>query len=361
MAHITRKYPLEKLHQNVLAWLPVITLHILHMQAWVRRVWAAMINEQAHHGAGLLLSGDSLRCQSPLAMAVGGSDRAMIVQKLHEWIEYNRTEGHTDKKRDGVWWTYNSYADWSRAHFGWLSDDAIGRHVRALEKMGVIRTRQMKKRDRSKWYTIEYGKLNALLKDLKTTAALNLHPAKTHSHRANLNSHHANSHDDSSSKPIKKTKAVTQEKTTPLPASDAARLETAALTEQTQNADSDSHAIIGQDVIGQREETGDSDFVETTPPSSATPPIDEAARDTWALASDQLSLKSPEFKRWLKESALRNYQCIDGTAIYTVIVPNVHAQDQMQHRYYRNIEREFSWRHSGPVKIEFEVDACHTT
>jgi hypothetical protein len=369
MTHDALKQPLGKSQENVLAWLPVISLFILRAQAWARRVWAAMINETPHHGAGLLMSGDSLQGQRSLAKVLGGDmEKAMIVQKLHEWLEFNKAEGNFKNKRDGCWWTYNSYVDWCKEHFDWMSDDKFGRHIRALEKLGVIRTRQMKTRDRKKWYTVDYGKLHSLARTAGESLALM--PARVrrdrstpNAHRAPVNSHRADLHDDSSSKPIKKTNAVTQEKITPPHTPDAARLEPLTLTEESKGADSDSHASGAAEVIGQREEMGGSDLVETTPPGSEAPPIDPAVANVWAMAHNQMChiLGKADPALHLKETALRGHRCVAGVDTYTIAVKNAYAQDQLQHRYYRNVERFFTGVSDQPVKIEFEVDTCHTT
>jgi hypothetical protein len=360
MTHITLKQPLEKLHSNVLSWLAGITLHILRLQAWARRVWAAVINETPHHGAALLMAGDSLQGQRSLAKVLGGDmEKAMIVQKLHEWLEFNKAEGNYKNKRDGCWWTYNSYVDWCKNHFDWLSNDKFGRHIRALEKLGVIRTQQMKKRDRSKWYTVDYGRLHTLARAAGETLALmparvRRERAPINSHHAPVNSHHADLHDDSSSNAIKKTNALTQDTERGATRRLSEILTERALTEAA--PDSDSHTEVAA-IVGQSKGTGDSDFVGSTPPSSAPPPIDEKAAKTWDTAYHQLSilLDRPSFDMWLKGAQLRAYRCVEGVDTYTVSVINAHAQDLLQHRYYRNIQRVVAGMGNTPVEIEFEV------
>lgn len=126
--------------------------------------WKVLCGE-AHHGGALLLPGeDSLRGQARLAQALGGMDRALIIQKMHEWIEYNR-------KNAGVASTYNGYSEWCQGHFGWLSEAAMGRHVRALEALGVLSASQTGRADRRKTYRINYPALRALVNGARDQCA----------------------------------------------------------------------------------------------------------------------------------------------------------------------------------------------
>lgn len=372
MTHIAIKYPLEKLQSSVLIWLQAVTLRFVLMQAWARRVWAAMINETTHHGGGLLLNGDSLRCQSSLAVVLGGSDHALILQKLHEWIEYNRTEGHTRNKRNGAWWTYNSYTSWRDEHFGWLSDDAIGRRVRDLEKLGVIRTQQLKRGDRRKWYTIDYARLNALLKDAKINAAMTLAPVKARRKAASLNEdaatandHAANSHDDSSSESQAfKPNVVTQSSTNGPSAKDTA----GAARKANDGLEADAptvadFATVEADFTTQ--DTPDGGHQDSPIPRSEAPltqadaitkrPMDPV--EIWETARHQLKLMWDEasYTQWLKPATFKGYALVDGVGIYRVRVPSEHAKDQLQHRYYRKVENIFRGLQHGPVSIRFEV------
>lgn len=361
MTHIAIKYPLEKLQSSVLIWLQAVTLRFVLMQAWARRVWAAMINETTHHGGGLLLNGDSLRCQSSLAVVLGGSDHALILQKLHEWIEYNRTEGHTRNKRNGAWWTYNSYTSWRDEHFGWLSDDAIGRRVRDLEKLGVIRTQQLKRGDRRKWYTIDYARLNALLKDAKINAAMTLAPVKARRKAASLNEdaatandHAANSHDDSSSESQAfKPNVVTQSSTNGPSAKDTA----GAARKANDGLEADAPTVADFATVEADFTTQDTPDGEHQDSPSPVPLAPSQNIGVWKTAYSQLSLlfDRASFDMWLKAATLRSYQRIDGTDIYTISVKTDHAKEQLQYRYYRKIQRTFEGLGNVPVKINFEV------
>jgi len=75
--------------------------------------------------------------------------------------------------------------------------------------------------------------------------------------------------------------------------------------------------------------------------------------EVWNTAHHQLSLlfDRPSFDMWLKNAVLMHYQ--DG--VYEVGVPTAHAQDMLQHRYYRKVQRVFEGLQNEPVQIRFVV------
>jgi hypothetical protein len=60
--------------------------------------------------------------------------------------------------RDGAWWVYNTYQDWQNDNFPFWSVATIQRTVSSLEKKGLLKSGRLSetKRDRKKWYTIDY-------------------------------------------------------------------------------------------------------------------------------------------------------------------------------------------------------------
>jgi hypothetical protein len=63
----------------------------------------------------------------------------------------------------GKQWAYNSYAGWQTNHLPFLSVGAIRRTILSLESQGILIGKQLSsdKRDRTKWYTINYKSLEA--------------------------------------------------------------------------------------------------------------------------------------------------------------------------------------------------------
>ena len=103
----------------------------------------------------LLINEPPLQALPSLACLVG-INGAIILQQVHYWIQVSehRIEGYT--------WIYNSYDKWAK-QFKWLKPHAIQWHIRALEKSGYLISQQFKykTRNNTKWYRIDYEKLDA--------------------------------------------------------------------------------------------------------------------------------------------------------------------------------------------------------
>lgn len=106
----------------------------------------------------LLLNEHPLIVLPSLAKALDSSDKAIILQQIHYWISDHRAPLHNGKR-----WHYASYAQWLE-QFPWLSKITLGRHMRWLQEQGLIECEQprTKEGDRTKWYTINYEKLESL-------------------------------------------------------------------------------------------------------------------------------------------------------------------------------------------------------
>lgn len=89
-----------------------------------------------------------------LAEMLGSSDRALLLQQIHYWIEKSGIE------HDGRKWVFNSVATWHK-QFSWISENTIRNIFENLEKQGILLTANYNKLklDRTKWYTIDYDHL----------------------------------------------------------------------------------------------------------------------------------------------------------------------------------------------------------
>jgi len=87
-----------------------------------------------------------------------GLDKAVFVQKLHYWL--NTESGVIIERRRWVW---NTYEQWHKQS-PWWSAMTIRRMIKDLEGLGVVVSVELNgdKGDHTKWYTIDYGKLNEL-------------------------------------------------------------------------------------------------------------------------------------------------------------------------------------------------------
>lgn len=106
----------------------------------------------------LLINESPLVVSPSLAVALGNINEAIILQQLQYWLTRSKKTYNNRK------WIYNPVRDWQK-QFPWLSKTAITNRLNSLEEKGIIITANLNKRrfDRTKWYSIDYDKLNALI------------------------------------------------------------------------------------------------------------------------------------------------------------------------------------------------------
>ncbi len=86
-----------------------------------------------------------------------GINEAVVLQQIHYWIT---SSTHVIEGRK---WIYNTYKDWQKQLPFW-SESTIKRAIRSLEDQGYLRSGNFNqlKIDKTKWYTIDYERLEAL-------------------------------------------------------------------------------------------------------------------------------------------------------------------------------------------------------
>jgi hypothetical protein len=87
-----------------------------------------------------------------------GLNEAIVVQQIHYWLQ------NKPNIRDGIRWTYNTYEGWAK-QFPWWSESTVKRTIKKLESDGLLITTanyNKMKIDNTKWYSINYDKLNEL-------------------------------------------------------------------------------------------------------------------------------------------------------------------------------------------------------
>lgn len=86
-----------------------------------------------------------------------GLNEAVLLQQIHFWLKMSRN------KKEGRTWVYNTYKDWQSQMPFW-SNATIGRTIRSLEEKGLLISGNFNasKMDKTKWYTIDYQKLEEL-------------------------------------------------------------------------------------------------------------------------------------------------------------------------------------------------------
>lgn len=88
-----------------------------------------------------------------------GLNEAIVLQQVHYWLKVN------EKKNlhyiNGRYWTYNTLKEWRENNFDFWSLDTVKRAFTKLEKLGILLVGNFNqdRRDRTKWYTIDYDKL----------------------------------------------------------------------------------------------------------------------------------------------------------------------------------------------------------
>jgi hypothetical protein len=103
----------------------------------------------------LLINEPPLQVLPTLAKVIGLNE-AIVLQQMQYWL-------HVSKHQiDGFVWIYNTYEEW-QVQFPFWSNDTIYRAIRKLEKLGLIVSGNYNptKFDQTKWYRIDYDKLNA--------------------------------------------------------------------------------------------------------------------------------------------------------------------------------------------------------
>lgn len=106
---------------------------------------------------------DILLIRKELVRVLGDLNEAVILNQLHYWIEINKKA--EKNLHDGRYWVFNTYQTWKETDFDFWSTDTIRRTLTRLENKGIILTASYNKLkiDKTKWYTIDYKKLQRFI------------------------------------------------------------------------------------------------------------------------------------------------------------------------------------------------------
>ncbi len=120
----------------------------------------------------LLINEPPLQALPSLAVALGNVNLAIIVQQIHYWIADERAP-----ELNGRCWHYGTYAKW-RKQFPWLAEVTIKGLMLKLEKAGLVISCQPNehKGDSTKWYSLDYERLEELNLPLNTPGIKNIPP-----------------------------------------------------------------------------------------------------------------------------------------------------------------------------------------
>jgi hypothetical protein len=113
------------------------------------------------HGKRLVIASDTCLITLPKLAKHIGRNEAIFLQQLHFWLSAENPNGTVYK---GQKWIYNTYEDWKN-QLKIFSLSTIRRIIKKLEMLDVIYSKKLGKKqsDQTKWYTINYQKLEDTL------------------------------------------------------------------------------------------------------------------------------------------------------------------------------------------------------
>lgn len=108
----------------------------------------------------MLINEPPLQVLPTLAKLIGLNE-AVVLQQIHYWM----TNPKIGVAKNGTKWIYNSYQEWG-SNFPFWSNKTIRRIIAALETKKLLLSCQLRKhaRDMTKFYSVNYDAINALLK-----------------------------------------------------------------------------------------------------------------------------------------------------------------------------------------------------
>lgn len=97
----------------------------------------------------------------------GNINKAMVVQHIHYWCERSEEAGSEHKFNEGHYWTYNTFEE--LAEMLPIGITTIKKVIKELERDGYIFSSNFNKKkfDRTKWYRVNYEKLESEINDTK--------------------------------------------------------------------------------------------------------------------------------------------------------------------------------------------------
>lgn len=90
-----------------------------------------------------------------------GIEKAVILYNLRFWLDKVKANNKERSKHEGYYWTFNSVTAFKEL-FPYLSEGQLQRHLKGLEKDGVILAGVFNKKgyDRTKWYSMPEFKID---------------------------------------------------------------------------------------------------------------------------------------------------------------------------------------------------------
>lgn len=105
-----------------------------------------------------VFDGTSVRVFIPELAKKLGLNPAIVLCQMHYWLQNPNWGCYPQKDSENNKWIFNDYEDWLK-QFPWLgSVSTIGRHIRYLERLGLIKSGNFNNTpyDQRKWYRLDY-------------------------------------------------------------------------------------------------------------------------------------------------------------------------------------------------------------
>lgn len=114
-----------------------------------------MADNKPIQSSSLLINEDPLQVLPTLAEKIGLNE-AIVLQQIHFWLRKSKNV------IDGRKWTYDTYEEWQQKNFKFWSVKTVQRIFLSLEEQKLLISTQPEKRERRKWYTIDYDLLEKI-------------------------------------------------------------------------------------------------------------------------------------------------------------------------------------------------------
>jgi hypothetical protein len=169
----------------------------------------------------------SLMDETPINFYAGlaeviGVNEAIVLQQIWFYINVNRENESDRHYHEGKWWVYNSYEQWAKKFFRWLTPRGVQNVILHLEKLKILESTQgvSDKYDRRKWYTVNRDVLETVVDNHYAHSAENVSSHSAESAPSNVhNLHPLNVHKMHDEKTENTTERTTEKKETTLSAS----------------------------------------------------------------------------------------------------------------------------------------------
>lgn len=139
-----------------------------------------IIDEDLMNSGTCLYQSSPIPLNPELAFLLGDSDLAVVLQQIHYWLQNNKQQMTRGKCmvnviRENRVWCFHTYEEWEE-QFIWMDLRTIKRKITKLEELGLIISGDFNamRKDRTKWYTIDYKKVAELTEEFNAKMAVKM-------------------------------------------------------------------------------------------------------------------------------------------------------------------------------------------